>query len=113
MSTAPEYGIPQFTLGDRMRLVLHDRGYSVQDAADYFEVNRNTVGNWLNGRIRPTAATVKLWSMWLRIDRAWLETGQAPTGGPDGDGLPQLDSNQQPFVLWAVQSPVLGTAEAA
>lgn len=99
MSTAHDYGIPEFTMGDRMRLVLHDRGYSVQDAADYFEVNRNTVGNWLNGRITPTPATVKLWCMWLRIDRKWLETGQAPHGAGPDDGLPHLDSNQKPFVL--------------
>ena len=99
MSTSADYQIPEFHMGHRMRLVLHDRGYSVQEAADHLEVSRNTITNWFEGHNRPRARDLKAFCLWLRIPQQWLETGQAPHGAGPDDGLPQMDSNHQPFVL--------------
>lgn len=87
--------IPQFTQGDRMRLALKHAGVSVQEMADYLDVSRYTISNWLNDRIHPRLSDVRIWAMRCGVPLEWLRTGRAPHG-PDG-GLPQLDSNQQPF----------------
>jgi transcriptional regulator with XRE-family HTH domain len=92
--------VPQFTQGDRMRLSLKASGVGVQEMAEYLGVSRYTISNWINDRIHPRLSDLRVWAMRTGVPLTWLQTGQAPGGGPDG-GLPQLDSNQQPFVLQA------------
>jgi transcriptional regulator with XRE-family HTH domain len=87
--------IPQFSMGHRMRLGLEDRGYSIQEAADHFEVSRNTITNWCNGHTAPKRSVVRDWSTWLQVPESWLRWGVvAPNTAPQ---LPHLDSNQKPF----------------
>lgn len=91
--------IPEWDLADRMRKTMREAGTSVQEVAEYFGVNRNTVGTWINGRITPPLSIQRLWAVRFGVPLEWLQTGQAPhEGGPDG-GLPHLDSNQKPFDL--------------
>lgn len=100
MSEQPTVGIPQWDVADRMRKALRHSGVGVQEIAEYLDVSRNTVSTWINGRIEPSTQTLRLWALRCGVPYDWLRDGKAPGGDPDGgghsDGLPRLDSNQQP-----------------
>lgn len=85
MSTAHDFLIPEFQLGDRMALALRNTGHSVQDAADYFGCSRQTIGNWINNRIQPSLGDLRLWAMWTGVPLVWLQTGVAPHPEPSGE----------------------------
>lgn len=85
MSTAHDFLIPEFQLGDRMALALRSAGHSVQDAADYFGRTRGTIGNWINNRVQPSLADQRLWAMWTGVPLMWLQTGVAPHPEPSGE----------------------------
>lgn len=110
MSTAHDFLIPEFQLGDRMALALRSAGHSVNDAAAYLDVNRHTVSRWLNGNIAPSLATQRLWAFWTGVPLQWLQTGQAPDpqdgGGNEVDTLrlgitPAAHSGNSRFALAA------------
>lgn len=84
MSEQPIHGIPQWTVGDRLGKALDFADMSVGEMADYLEVSRNTVGNYINGRTRAPGSTLRLWSMRTGVPRKWLETGESD--GTDGGG---------------------------
>ena len=109
MSNAPEEGtVPQFDLADRLRKALRVADVPVQEIAEYLDVSRNTVGAWINGRVVPGKAMVRLWALRTGVPFEWLLTGKSP--GQEGPGpgaqvttkkrsrsvLPRLDSNQEP-----------------
>lgn len=97
MSIQPEHGIvPEFDLADRMRKALRVSGVGVQEIADYLEVSRGAVGNWINGKARPNPAAIKLWALRTGVPYAWLRSGEMPRGP---EGCPEQDSNLQPTVL--------------
>ena len=97
MSTEQAWGIPEWTVGDRMRKALDFKGISVQAAAEYLGVSRVTVSSYLGDRVPPKLATLRLWALWTGVPLEWLQTGRSPTGpGPEGQGLPLMDSNHQP-----------------
>ena len=87
-------------LADRMRKALRVADLGVTQMAEYLDVSRNSVGNWINGRIVPTTQTLRLWAMRTGVPFEWLRDGQSPRPvGPGGGSavvLPRLDSNQQP-----------------
>jgi len=73
MSHTPSGGaVPQFDLADRMRKSLRESGIGVQEMADYLGAGRSTVSNWINGRIRPSVQTLRLWSLRCDVDYDWL-----------------------------------------
>ena len=72
----PEPGIPEETLGDRMRRALRKEHLSVQDMAEYLGVSRNTVGTWINDHVRPSEQTFKLWALRTGVPLEWLKHGQ-------------------------------------
>jgi transcriptional regulator with XRE-family HTH domain len=86
MSAQQEWTVPQFTQGDRMRKALESNGFSVQDAADYFGVGRNTISNWMHGRTPAPLASVRLWALWTGVPLSWLQTGVVPPAD-DGGGV--------------------------
>lgn len=88
--------VPEFDLADRMRKALRHADVGVGEMAGYLEVSRETVSSWINGRGKPSPQSIYLFAMRTGVDRDWLRRG-APTG--DGELLPRLDSNQQPFDL--------------
>ena len=67
-----------FDLADRMRKTLRESGASVQEMADYLDVTRGTVSNWINGRIMPGRQTLMLWALATGFPFKWLETGEEP-----------------------------------
>jgi transcriptional regulator with XRE-family HTH domain len=76
--------IPEWTLADRLGKSMRDADFSVQEMADYFEVNRNTIGGWINGRVKPDIESVRQWGVRTGVPYEWLITGEAPS--PDGGG---------------------------
>ena len=83
--------IPEWDLGDRLRKSLRAAGVTVQEIADYLEVNRNTVGNWINGRATPSASTIRLWALRCGVPYDWLRGLDA-----SDNRLRGRDSNPQP-----------------
>lgn len=70
--------VPQWDVADRMRKALRESDVGVQEIADYLGVARNTVSTWINGKIRPSTQTLRLWAMRCAVDYDWLATGQTP-----------------------------------
>ena len=72
-------------VADRMRKSLRVTGIGVQEMADYLDVARNTVGNWINGRIHPSTQTLRLWALRTGVSFEWLRDGtEAAPAGPGG-----------------------------
>lgn len=91
MSTGNEAAqIPRWTLADRLRKALEFGGISSAEMAQYLEVHRNTVSNWIYGHAKPPASAVKLWSMRTGVSYPWLTYGDTIVE------LPRVDSNHQP-----------------
>lgn len=86
MSTQPESapGIPEWDTADRMRKALRSSGIGVEEMADYLDVTRRSVGNWINGHIQPSKQTLRLWAMRCGVDFNWLCHGDATPCGPRG-----------------------------
>src|SRR5215813_2334588 len=61
--------------GDRMRKALDVAEISVQDMADYLDVDRSTVSTWLNNRIDPSYTSLRLWSLRTGAPLRWLHHG--------------------------------------
>jgi transcriptional regulator with XRE-family HTH domain len=69
-------------LPDRMAKSLLAKGLSVQQMADLLEVNRNTVGAWINRRNKPSRQTLKLWAQYTDVPYEWLRDGTWPKDNP-------------------------------
>jgi len=77
MSEMPDYladpaSVPEWDVADRMRKALRHADVGVQEIADYLGVSRNTVSNWINGRIRPGVRDVRLWALRTGVPYYWL-----------------------------------------
>ena len=109
--------IPKWDMYDRMAKALKDAGISIAQAAEYFDVHRNTVSGWLHERIKPDTRTLRLWSVMTNVPYEWLINGETPPNpeGPDGGLLlPRMDSNHQPpDSLHPRPRPYISYAEAA
>lgn len=65
--------------------------------AVYMGVRPETVSTWINGRVTPSRAVLRVWADRCGVDLTWLETGQAPSTVPTGPGLYAIrDSNPEP-----------------
>ena len=63
---------PEWDLADRMRKALRESGTGVSDMADYLDVSRTAVSNWINGRIVPGRQTLMLWAIRTGVPLEWL-----------------------------------------
>lgn len=70
--------IPEWDLSDRLRKALRESGVGVQDMAEYLEVSRHTIGNWINGHTRPRPSEVREWSRRTGVPYEWLAHGITP-----------------------------------
>lgn len=79
----------EFDLADRLRKSLRVADVSVQEMADYLEVNRNTVGRWLGGGGEPKGLYMRMWAMRTGVPIEWLRSGHLneETPSPGGDGV--------------------------
>lgn len=84
-TTAPATSgrIPSWTVGDRLSKALDDAGISRGEMAQYLDVDRNTVGNYIHGRTKPNHRTLMLWALRTGVDLVWITSGGADsvTGG--------------------------------
>lgn len=64
--------VPVFDRADRMRKALRHADIGVQEMADYLGVSRNTVSNWIGGRINPGTQTLRLWALRTGVPYTWL-----------------------------------------
>lgn len=76
MTTQQSSAIPVWTVGDRLGKALAHAGVGVQEMADYLGVSRNTISNYLHGRVRPDKRTLMLWAFRTGVDRVWIESGE-------------------------------------
>jgi transcriptional regulator with XRE-family HTH domain len=93
--------VPPWTLGWRLLRALAWAGLTAEQMADELGIHRTTVSRWTHDRGRPTKGYLKLWALRCGVPYEWLVSGE---------GLPRLDSNQQP--AGSVDGPVT-TAELA
>lgn len=87
---ATPLGVPQWDTADRMRKALRTASISVQEIADYLDVSRNTVGNWINGRISPSTQTLRLWALRTGVSWTWLRDGTGARPGPGQQTTPPI-----------------------
>lgn len=73
-------------MADRMRKSLREAHLNVATMADYLDVSRNTVGNWINGHTRPPGAALRLWAMRCGVKFEWLRDGIDTPGPTPGGG---------------------------
>ena len=65
-------GAPQWDVADRLRKALRHAGIGVTEMADYLDVSRTSVSNWINGRIEPSVQTLRLWALRTGVPYEWL-----------------------------------------
>jgi transcriptional regulator with XRE-family HTH domain len=70
--------VPQWDTADRLRKALRQSDTGVQEIADYLGVARTTVSNWINGRIKPSTQTLRLWALRCGVSYEWLAGGPSP-----------------------------------
>ena len=86
MSEHAAFGVPQWTMGDRLGKSLDYAGISRNDMAVYLECSPNTVTNYTSDKTRVPGAVLRLWAMRTGVPREWLETGHSEGGGDGGGG---------------------------
>lgn len=71
---------PAWDVSDAMRKALRTTdGLTVQSVAARLGVSRNTVSNWLNGRVRPDQRTLIAWAEVTGVPYRWLTSFQPHT----------------------------------
>ena len=87
MSAEPSAeNVPPWDVADRMRKSLREAHIGVSDMADYLEVGRNTVSNWINGRTTPPGAALRLWAQRCNVSLEWLKSGVSELVRPTEPG---------------------------
>lgn len=82
----------QFGLPDRLRAAREGAGIDQRTFADITGISKATIYNYESGRTTPRRPQLIAWAMATGYDLEWLTTG----GIPGHEGLPRLDSNQEP-----------------
>jgi transcriptional regulator with XRE-family HTH domain len=99
MSQQTELGtIPAWTVGDRLRKARESTGMDRQQMALAIGISRRSIATYEASDQLPRRPILVTWALATGVPRDWLETGKAHSPeGPNDEGLPRLDSNQQPF----------------
>ncbi len=86
----------EFDLADRIRKALRVSGLGVGVIAERLEVNRNTIGNWINGHIHPSVQSLYAIATLTGVPFEWLKNGDNPPSSDD----PQDDPDWTAFKQW-------------
>lgn len=78
-------GVPQWTLGDRLRKARTETGMTVAEFAEHIGVSTRTINSAENDQRAVRKITLNAWSLATGVDIEWLETGRATEGGGDTD----------------------------
>ena len=86
MDVSPQWGIPEWTVSDRLRKAREFAGIDQFELARRAGLGRNTISNYERGAVTPRRANMLAWAMATGVPIAWLENGETPQsgGGPDG-----------------------------
>jgi transcriptional regulator with XRE-family HTH domain len=88
--------IPSWNEGDRLLKALKHAGMQNAEMALFLGVSRNTIGNYVSGRVKIDKRTRMLWAQRTDVSEKWLETGQGdPTPHPEGE-TGQLPETKKP-----------------
>lgn len=82
--------VPKWDLADRLRKSLDHAGMSPNEMAEYLEVHRNTISNWINGRAQPRPSDLKLWALRTGVSYEWI------TEGHEGDNTSRIKALIRP-----------------
>lgn len=85
--TIPHQGVPEWTLGWRLKRALSYAELSAQDMAAELGVHVATVSRWMNDREHPRRAYLMAWALRCGVPFGWLAGDEK---------LPRVDSNHQP-----------------
>lgn len=77
--------VPEFRLGDRLRLVRESVGMSQEELGDAAGVGRATIARIESGKGNPRRATLIAISFATGVSLEWLENGETPAG-PEPSG---------------------------
>lgn len=116
MSTQPTAGgVPEWTVGDRLRKAREMAHMEKEQLADLIGVSRGTVANYESGATRHMKPIVlRAWAVATGASLHWIETGEPGQGGggggtivpngprpvrPSGGRVPAVDAVFKPFPL--------------
>lgn len=94
MTQQPTGGVPQFTIGDRLRKARETTGMDQAQFAEHIGVSRGSVSNYerdAGEKRRPIV--LKAWAMATGVPLSWIETGiieTHPTPPDGGEALRKL-----------------------
>lgn len=91
-------GVPQWTLGDRLRKARENAGLEQVELAARLGASRKTIGNAERGQTQPRRSLIMAWALTTNVPVRWLMTGESPSDD-DGDSQPLYtpwDSNPEP-----------------
>lgn len=93
--------IPRWTFADRVRKIRRDTGLNQSDFAERLGVGDRALAAWESGRTMPRDVVAIANDIWkqFRVPPTWTLGLEDSYGGPPDDdpqGLPWLDSDQQP-----------------
>lgn len=67
--------LPVFEMRHRLQLALEFGNVSVVEMADYLEVSRTTVSNYLHGRTQPRRRDLRSWALRCGVPFDWIVEG--------------------------------------
>lgn len=108
--------IPKIKLHHRLWIALEEADIDVETMAGHLGVHRNTISNYIHGRSKPPASTVKEWARITGADLAWLAGDAYPKLVIDltdsdlpGDGIhSSLGMVYQPSLPFSADDPAAG-----
>ncbi len=95
MTQQPTGGVPQFTIGDRLRKARETTGMDQAAFAEHIGVSRGTVSNYERGvgEGHHKPIVLRTWAMATGVPLSWIETGiieTHPTPPDGGEALREL-----------------------
>lgn len=79
-----EARVPVWTRGDRLRKARLELGLNTREFAQLIGVSPKTVNNAENDAHDVRKIVLNAWSAATNVPVEWLESGDAPSGGPGG-----------------------------
>jgi len=76
--------IPVFTKADRIRKARDFAGLSQAELAQRLGVARSSITNYEKGHHTPLPTIMRQLALATGVRLHWIETGEAPPGGPEG-----------------------------
>lgn len=93
---AAGWRVPEWTRGDRLRKARELTGLGQEAFGDETGISRRSISDYEGDKAVPRKPVMMAWAFRTGVPLEWLETGATPQGDPGPEGLPRLDSNQQP-----------------